>query len=117
MFSASVEYTTLFTATVVGRLGGSPTSPTGPVEEGTPLTVLSRSLALAKSSVPPSSEVAFVVNVVAEPADTGRPSRVEGNGSVSRKVGKVGVAGVPGARVLSPVVAIVRSKSVLSHSR
>lgn len=50
--------------------------------------MLCLSFALRKSS-PPISEPEVVASVVAEPAETGRPSgKEEGNGSVFRKVGK-----------------------------
>jgi len=66
---------------LVGREGGSPGSPTGPVEEGM-LLCLSR--ADAKSLWSPSSDVASVAE------DVGRPSAVEGNGSSCNHVASVG---------------------------
>jgi len=79
------------TTLLLGRLGGSPTSPTGPVIEGMLLRwgfcVCDSALCCSEDS---RIEGALVVVVLEE---AGRPSAVvEGKGSVSRKVGKADVS-------------------------
>ena len=81
------------TTLLLGRLGGSPTSPTGPVIEGMLLRwgfcVCDSALCCSEDS---RIEGALVVVVLEE---AGRPSAVvEGKGSVSRKVGKADVSDI-----------------------
>lgn len=81
------------TTLLLGRLGGSPTSPTGPVIEG----MLARwgfcVCASARCCSEDSRIEGALVVVVLEEA--GRPSWVvEGKGSVSRKVGKADVSDI-----------------------
>jgi hypothetical protein len=76
----------LDTTLLLGRLGGSPGSPTGPVKEGTLLCCGPDGCCSEDSRI----EGAMVVVVLAE---AGRPSAVvEGKGSVSRKVGKADIS-------------------------
>jgi hypothetical protein len=88
---------------LLGRLGGRPGSPTGPVTEGILLCVCCICGPDVCCSEDPRVEGAFVVEVL---ADAGRPSAVvEGKGSVSRKAGKADVSVisiVEGAWVVVP---------------
>lgn len=81
------------TTLLLGRLGGSPTSPTGPVIEG---MLLRWGFCVCDSALccsPDSRIEGALVVVVLE--DAGRPSAVlEGKGSVSRKVGKADVSDI-----------------------
>jgi hypothetical protein len=81
------------TTLLLGRLGGSPGSPTGPVMEG----ILLRCCFWVWASVVCCSEDSRIEGalVVAVLAEAGRPSAVvEGKGSVSRKVGKADISDI-----------------------
>jgi hypothetical protein len=80
----------LVTTLLLGRLGGSPGSPTGPVKEGTLLCCVCGPDGCCSEDS--RIEGAMVVVVLAE---AGRPSAVvEGKGSVSRKVGKADISDI-----------------------
>jgi len=80
------------TTLLLGRLGGSPGSPTGPVIEGMLLCCLCVCGSAVCCSEDSRIEGALVVVVLEE---AGRPSAVvEGKGSVSRKVGKADISDI-----------------------
>jgi hypothetical protein len=104
------------TTLLLGRLGGSPGSPTGPVTEGILVCCCFGVCgSFAGCSEDSRIEGAMVVVVL---EDAGRPSAVvEGKGSVSRKVGKADISDIScGERVwvvsLAGAMAIVYSCAV-----